>query len=68
MNSPSWLGGRTAVSGLPPSRYLAFAAQAIPRGAWTNLEYLARMAPAAERFSLGDGETRRISLPLRQAP
>ena len=60
--------GEFTVSGLPPSRYLAFAAQAIPRGAWTNLEYLARMAPAAERFSLGDGETRRISLPLRQAP
>ena len=60
--------GEFTVTGLPPSRYLAFAAQAIPRGAWTNLEYLARMAPAAEPFSLGDGETRRISLPLRQAP
>ena len=28
--------GEFAVSGLPPARYLAYAAQAIPRGAWTN--------------------------------
>ena len=60
--------GEFAVSGLPPTRYLAYAAQAIPSSAWTNLEYLARMAPAAERFSLGDGETRHISLPVRAAP
>ncbi len=60
--------GEFSVSGLPPSRYLAYAAQAIPRGASTNLEFLAEIAPAAERFSLGDGEARRISLPLRAAP
>ena len=59
--------GAFEISGLPPSRYLAYAAQAIPRSAWTNLEYLAGIAPAAEPFSLGDGETRRISLPLRAA-
>lgn len=60
--------GEFTVSGLPPSRYLAYAAQAVPRGASTNLEFLARIAPAAEPFSLGDGESRRISLPLRPAP
>ena len=32
-----------------------------------TVEYLAGTAPAAEPFSLGDGETRRISLPLRAA-
>ena len=60
--------GAFEISGLPPSRYLAYAEQAIPRSAWTNLEYLAGIAPAAEPFSLGDGETRRISLPLRANP
>ena len=60
--------GAFEISGLPPSRYLAYAAQAIPRSAWTNLEYLAGIAPAAEPFSLGDGETRRISLSLRPTP
>ena len=60
--------GEFAVSGLPPFRYLAYAAQAVPRGASTNLQFLAEIAPVAERFSLGDGETRRISLPLRPAP
>ena len=60
--------GEFEISGLPPAAYLAYAAGAIPRGAWTNLEYLAGIAPAAERFSLGDGESRRISLPLRRAP
>ena len=60
--------GEFSLSGLPPSRYLAYAAQAVPRGAWTNLEFLAEIAPAAERFSLGDGETRHLSLPLRPAP
>ncbi len=60
--------GEFEISGLPPSRYLAYAAQAIPRSAWTNLEYLAGLVPAAEPFSLGDGESRRISLPLRPAP
>ena len=60
--------GEFSVSGLPPARYLAYAAQAIPTSAWTNLEYLARMAPAAEPFSLGDGETRHVSLPVQAAP
>ena len=60
--------GAFEISGLPASRYLAYAAQAIPRSAWTNLEYLAGLAPAAEPFSLGDGETRHLSLPLRAAP
>ena len=60
--------GAFEISGLPASRYLAYAAQAVPRSAWTNLEYLAGLAPAAEPFSLGDGETRHLSLPLRPAP
>ncbi len=60
--------GEFTLSGLPPSRYLAYAAQALPRGASTNLEFLAGLAPAAERFSLRDGEARNISLPLRPAP
>ena len=66
--SPAPAAGLLSARGLPPSRYLAYAAQAIPRDAWTNLEFLAGLAPAAERFSLGDGETRDISLPLRPAP
>lgn len=60
--------GAFEISGLPASRYLAYAAQAIPRSAWTNLEYLAGLAPAAQPFSLGDGETRHLSLRLRPAP
>ena len=57
--------GVFTVSGLPPSRYLAFAAPALPRGASSNLQLLAELAPAAARFSLGEGETRELTLQLR---
>ena len=57
--------GVFTVSGLPPSRYLAFAAPALPRGASSNLQLLAELAPAAARFSLGEGETRELTLRLR---
>ena len=60
--------GVFSVSGLPPSRYLAFAAPAIPQGSSTSLEFLAGIAPSSARFSLGDGKTRNLTLRLGALP
>lgn len=56
--------GVFTVSGLPPARYLAFAATELPQGASSNLRFLANLAPAAARFSLREAEARELTLRL----
>ena len=60
--------GAFSISGLPPSQYLAFAAPAIPEGSSSNPEFLASVAPSSARFTLGDGETRDVTLRLGALP
>ena len=57
--------GAFTVRGLPPARYLGVATQSIPEGSWTNPQFLERLVPYAERFSLGSGEDLRIALRVR---
>jgi hypothetical protein len=56
------------VRGLPSEHYLAFAADDIPRGVETSPDVLEGFRPFATSFTLGTGETRDLSLPLREVP
>ena len=56
--------GVFTLSGLPPARYLAFAAAELPQGASSNLRFLADLASAAARFSLREAEERTLTLRL----
>ena len=60
--------GAIDVRGLPSERYLAFAAESIPRGAETDPDFLEQLRPLATSFTLGAGETRNLSIPLRDLP
>ena len=60
--------GNIDVPDLPPERFLAFAATGIPEGAWTDMRFLEQIRPTATEFTLGAGETLRISITVRSLP
>lgn len=53
---------------LPAGDYLAVAVDALVDGEWAEPENLGRLAPAATRFSLADGESKTVRLSLPAGP
>jgi hypothetical protein len=53
---------------LLPGDYYAVAMSDVEAGAWTDPEFLSQARDRATKFSIADGETKTIDLPLSQAP
>jgi hypothetical protein len=56
--------GRFKTAGLPPGEYLAIALESVDPAEVTDPEFLGRIEPQAERFALGEGETKTLDLKL----
>src|SRR5262249_31264718 len=56
--------GEFAIGGLPPGRYFAAAVDYLQPGDERDLDLLARIEPDATRVTLGEGETRNVTLKL----
>jgi protocatechuate 3,4-dioxygenase beta subunit len=56
--------GRYQMKGLPPGEYLAVAVDYVQDGMWNDPEYLDSIKRYAQRFALGESETRTVSLKL----
>jgi hypothetical protein len=52
------------MKGLPPGEYLAVAVDYVQDGMWNDPEYLDSIKRYAQRFTLGESETRTVSLKL----
>lgn len=56
--------GRFEAKGLPPGGYYAIAVDYIPQGEWGDPELLEKLKTKATRFSLDEGESKRLDLKL----
>jgi hypothetical protein len=56
--------GRFRVRNMPPGSYYAIAVDYLPRGEWNDPDVLERLKPKAQRFSLGEGETKTLDLKI----
>jgi hypothetical protein len=54
--------GRYQVQGLPPGDYLAVAVDYVEDGSWNDPEYLESLRRLSQRITLGDAESRTLSL------
>jgi hypothetical protein len=54
--------GQFRILALPPGRYLAAAVEYLETGEERDVELLTRLEPAAQRLTLGEGETKSINL------
>jgi hypothetical protein len=60
--------GRFRTTGLPPGDYFAVALDSVDPAEATDPDFLARIETRAERFSLGEGETKTLDLKLKSLP
>ena len=58
--------GRYQVKGLPPGEYLAIALDYVEDGIWNDPEYLEGIRSRAERFTLGEAESKTLDLELKK--
>ncbi len=56
--------GRYQIQGLPPGDYLAVALDYVEEGQWNDAEYLESIRRHGQRLTLGDAESRSLSLKL----
>jgi hypothetical protein len=56
--------GRFKATGLPPGEYLAIALDSVDPAEVTDPDFLGRIEARAERFALGEGETKTLDLKL----
>jgi hypothetical protein len=56
--------GSFTLRGLPPARYLAVAVEDLAQGEQTDPEVLEELRPRATEVTLGDGESRTITLQI----
>jgi hypothetical protein len=56
--------GQAQIKGLPPGEYLAVAVDYVENGLWYDPDYLDSIRHSAERFAVGEGESRLLSLKL----
>lgn len=56
--------GQYAIKGLPPGDYLAVAIDYVQDGLWNDPEYLESIRRNGQKLTLGEGESRAISLKL----
>jgi hypothetical protein len=56
--------GKYQIKGLPPGEYLALAIDYVQDGMWNDPEYLESLRGRAQRFTLGETETRTVGLKL----
>jgi protocatechuate 3,4-dioxygenase beta subunit len=57
--------GRFQIKSVPAGSYLAIATEYIAQGEWNDPEVLERLKAKATRFSLGEGEMKRLDLKLQ---
>jgi hypothetical protein len=57
--------GRFIVSNLPPGDYLVAALVDVGPNEWNDPSFLAEIAPAGVRLTLGEGEKRTLDLRVR---
>jgi protocatechuate 3,4-dioxygenase beta subunit len=56
--------GKYEIRGLPPGEYLAVAIDYVQEGLWNDPQYLESIRRYAQRLTLGEGDTRAMSLKL----